>query len=103
MPTSRCRPWSPCATRSSRPIRKSCIWPSDAVGVMNETQIIDVARDAIFVALKIAGGPMLAALIVGICISIFQALTQIQEQTLTFVPRIFVIFLSVLLLMPFML
>ena len=70
---------------------------------MNETQIIDVARDAIFTALKIAGGPMLAALVVGIIISIFQALTQIQEQTLTFVPKIIVIFLSVLLLMPFML
>ena len=70
---------------------------------MNETQIIDVAREAIFTALKIAGGPMLAALIVGIFISVFQALTQIQEQTLTFVPKIFVIFLSVLLLMPFML
>jgi len=70
---------------------------------MNETQIIDVARDAIFVALKIAGGPMLAALIVGIIISVFQALTQIQEQTLTFVPKIFVIFISVLLMMPFML
>jgi len=70
---------------------------------MNETQIIDVARDAIFVALKIAAGPMLAALVVGILISVFQALTQIQEQTLTFVPKIFVIFISVLLLMPFML
>jgi flagellar biosynthetic protein FliQ len=70
---------------------------------MNETEIIDVARDAIFVALKIAGGPMLAALVVGIMISIFQALTQIQEQTLTFVPKIFVIFISVLLMMPFML
>jgi flagellar biosynthetic protein FliQ len=70
---------------------------------MNETQIIDVAREAIFTALKIAGGPMLAALVIGICISVFQALTQIQEQTLTFVPKIFVIFLSVLLLMPFML
>lgn len=70
---------------------------------MNETQIIDVAREAIFTALKIAGGPMLAALIVGIIISVFQALTQIQEQTLTFVPKIFVIFISVLLMMPFML
>ena len=70
---------------------------------MNETEIIDVARDAIFVALKIAGGTMLAALVVGIIISVFQALTQIQEQTLTFVPKIFVIFISVLLMMPFML
>ena len=70
---------------------------------MNETQIIDVAREAIFVVIKIAGGPMLAALVVGIMISIFQALTQIQEQTLTFVPKILVIFVMVLLLMPFML
>jgi flagellar biosynthetic protein FliQ len=70
---------------------------------MNETQIIDVAREAIFVVIKIASGPMLAALIVGIIISIFQALTQIQEQTLTFVPKIFVIFFSVLLMMPYML
>ncbi len=70
---------------------------------MNETQIIDVAREAIFVVIKIAGGPMMAALVVGIMISIFQALTQIQEQTLTFVPKILVIFVMVLLLMPFML
>jgi flagellar biosynthetic protein FliQ len=70
---------------------------------VNETQIIDVARDAIFVTMKIAGGPMLAALIVGVLVSVFQALTQIQEQSLTFVPKIVVIFLSVLLLMPFML
>ena len=70
---------------------------------MNETQIIDVAREAIFVVIKIAGGPMMAALVVGIMISIFQALTQIQEQTLTFVPKILVIFVTVLLMMPFML
>jgi flagellar biosynthetic protein FliQ len=70
---------------------------------VNETQIIDVAREAIFVVIKIAGGPMMAALVVGIMISIFQALTQIQEQTLTFVPKILVIFVMVLLLMPFML
>jgi len=70
---------------------------------MNETQIIDVAREAIFTVIKIAGGPMLAALVVGIIISIFQALTQIQEQTLTFVPKILVIFVTVLLMMPFML
>ena len=70
---------------------------------MNETQIIDVAREAIFTVIKIAGGPMMAALVVGIMISIFQALTQIQEQTLTFVPKILVIFVMVLLLMPFML
>lgn len=70
---------------------------------MNETEIIDVSREAIFTVIKIAGGPMLAALVIGIMISIFQALTQIQEQTLTFVPKILVIFITVLLMMPFML
>ena len=70
---------------------------------MNETQIIDVSREAIFTVIKIAGGPLLAALVVGIIISIFQALTQIQEQTLTFVPKILVVFIMVLLMMPFML
>ena len=69
---------------------------------MNETQIIDVAREAIFTTLKIAGGPMLAALIVGIFISVFQALTQIQEQTLVFVPKILAIFVTLILALPFM-
>ena len=69
---------------------------------MDQSQILDVAREAIFVILKIGGPAMILALIVGVSVSVFQALTQIQEQTLTFMPKIIVIFLSMLVLMPYM-
>ena len=70
---------------------------------MNETEVIDLGREAIWVMIK-AGGPlMLVALIVGLIISIFQALTQIQETTLTFVPKMLILFIGTLLFLPFML
>lgn len=69
---------------------------------MNEADILAVARQAIFVTLKLSVPPMLVALIVGVAVSVFQALTQIQEQTLTFIPKIIVIFLTILFLLPFM-
>jgi len=49
------------------------------------------------------GAVMVISLVVGLVISLFQALTQIQEQTLTFVPKIVVMFVSLLVLLPFML
>jgi flagellar biosynthetic protein FliQ len=64
---------------------------------------MEIARQALIVFFKIAAPVMLISLAVGFIISLFQALTQIQEQTLTFVPKIFVIFLSLIFLMPFML
>jgi flagellar biosynthesis protein FliQ len=70
---------------------------------MTPSDAIDIGRDAIFVSLKLGGPIMLLALIVGVVISLFQALTQIQETTLTFVPKIVAILLAMLLLMPFML
>jgi len=70
---------------------------------MNSSEVLDVARDAIFVTLKIGGPIMLIALITGLIIALFQARTQIQEMTLAFVPKIIVIFVSILLFMPFML
>lgn len=70
---------------------------------MTANDAIDIARDAIVVALKLGGPAMLVALIVGLVISLFQALTQIQEMTLTYVPKIVAILLALLLLMPFML
>ena len=70
---------------------------------MNSTDVLDVARDAIFVTLKVGGPIMLIALLTGLIIALFQALTQIQEMTLAFVPKILVIFVSMLLFMPFML
>lgn len=70
---------------------------------MNSAEVIDVARDGIMVALTVASPVMLIALAVGLVVSLFQALTQIQEMTLAFVPKILVIFVSILALMPFML
>jgi flagellar biosynthesis protein FliQ len=70
---------------------------------MNAVDVIDISRDALVVMLKISAPVMLIALIVGLSISLFQALTQIQEMTLAFVPKILVIFISLLLFMPFML
>jgi flagellar biosynthetic protein FliQ len=70
---------------------------------MDEAAVLEVARDAVIVMLKIAAPLMLISLTVGLIISLFQALTQIQEATLTFVPKILVVFISLLLLAPFML
>jgi flagellar biosynthetic protein FliQ len=70
---------------------------------MNEADTLQVAREAIVVVLQVAGPVMIISLLVGLVISLFQALTQIQEMTLTFVPKIVVVFISLLLLFPFML
>jgi flagellar biosynthetic protein FliQ len=70
---------------------------------MDEAVLLEVGRDAVIVALKLGAPLMLIALLIGLVISLFQALTQIQEVTLTFVPKIIVVFISTLLLAPFML
>jgi flagellar biosynthetic protein FliQ len=70
---------------------------------MDEAALLEVTRSAVIVTLKVAAPIMLIALIVGLIISLFQALTQIQEATLTFVPKILIVFASLLLLAPFML
>jgi flagellar biosynthetic protein FliQ len=64
--------------------------------------VIEVGREAIIVLLKIGMPVMLIALIVGLSISLVQALTQIQEMTLAFVPKILVIFVALLVFLPFM-
>ncbi|MDA5193234.1 flagellar biosynthesis protein FliQ [Govanella unica] len=69
---------------------------------MTGADVLDVARDGILVFLLVALPSMLVALTVGVAISLIQALTQIQEQTLTFVPKIIAIFLSFILMLPFM-
>jgi flagellar biosynthetic protein FliQ len=70
---------------------------------MNAAEALEISREAIIVAIKIGAPIMLVALLVGVVIALFQALTQIQEMTLSFVPKILVIFLSMLLFLPFML
>jgi flagellar biosynthetic protein FliQ len=70
---------------------------------MNETEIIEICRESILVMLKVVGPILLAGLIVGIAVSLVQTETQIQEMTLTFIPKMLVIFGLTIWLLPFML
>lgn len=69
---------------------------------MSANDFIDISRDAVWVMVKLGAIPMLAALAVGIIISLIQALTQIQEMTLSFVPKVLTLFAVVILSLPFM-
>jgi flagellar biosynthetic protein FliQ len=69
---------------------------------MTGPEVLDVARDAIITLVVVASPLMLVGLAVGVTISLFQALTQIQEMTLSFVPKILAIFLALLVALPFM-
>lgn len=68
---------------------------------MDPASTIDFARTAILVLLEIIAPSMLTALVVGLGIGLLQALTQIQEQTLVFVPKIVAIFVVMLIALPF--
>ena len=57
---------------------------------MTQDQVVSLVVDAMTVSLKLALPVLLVALVVGLAVSIFQAVTQIQEQTLTFIPKLFV-------------
>ena len=70
---------------------------------MTEGVILDIARDAIYTIVITAAPILLVSLIVGLIISIFQTVTSIQEQTLTFVPKILAVFLTMLFLGSWML
>ncbi len=65
-------------------------------------QVIDVAREAIFVLIRLGAPIMVVALAVGVLVALLQALTQMQEMTLSFVPKILAIFLTLVLALPFM-
>lgn len=67
---------------------------------MTEAEIIDVAKEAMWVCIKMGAPIMLIGLIVGVAISLIQALTQIQEMTLAFVPKIIAIFIGLFVFMP---
>jgi flagellar biosynthetic protein FliQ len=68
---------------------------------MTPAETIDFAREAIWVLLEIAAPAMVTALVVGLAIGLLQALTQIQEMTLVFVPKIIAIFVVLLIALPF--
>ena len=69
---------------------------------MNGAELIEIAREGIITFFKVGMPVMLIGLVVGVVISLFQALTQIQEQTLVYVPKVAAIFGALLLLLPFM-
>ncbi|HEX3441047.1 MAG TPA: flagellar biosynthetic protein FliQ [Pseudolabrys sp.] len=69
---------------------------------MTGPEVLDVAREAIYTLVIVAAPVMLVGLGVGVVISLLQALTQIQEQTLAFVPKILAVFVSLLIALPFM-
>ena len=69
---------------------------------MNQTDVLDIAQGALWVVLMTAGPIMMAGLLVGLIIALFQALTTIQEMTLTFVPKIIIIFVAIVVFLPFM-
>ena len=69
---------------------------------MTGPEVLDVARDSIVTLVLVSSPLMLVGLAIGVAISLFQALTQIQEMTLVFVPKILAIFVAMLLMLPWM-
>lgn len=69
---------------------------------MDQIAVLEVGREALEIILLTAGPIMAAGLLIGLAIALFQALTTIQEMTLTFVPKIVVIFVAIIIFLPFM-
>lgn len=69
---------------------------------MTGPEVLDVARDGVMTLIYVCGPMMVVGLVVGVAIGLIQALTQIQEMTLVFVPKIMAIFLTFMLSLPFM-
>lgn len=70
---------------------------------MPHALVVDLARDALVLAVTLSGPLLIAALGVGLLVSVFQAVTSIQEQTLSFVPKLFAVGVVFLVLLPWML
>ncbi|MBQ4874948.1 MAG: flagellar biosynthesis protein FliQ [Rickettsiaceae bacterium H1] len=68
---------------------------------MHELEVLEIGKEAIWILLKVISPIMLTGMTVGLIVSLFQALTQIQEMTLTFIPKILAIFFAILLFIPF--
>ena len=69
---------------------------------MTGAEVLDVGRSAVWLTLQMSAPIMIVGLVVGVGIGLFQALTQVQEATLVFAPKILAIFVSLLLLLPMM-
>lgn len=69
---------------------------------MNELMVIEVSKDAVYTLLVVVSPLLFAAMLVGLLIGLFQTLTQLQEMTLVFVPKIILVFITLILFLPFM-
>ena len=69
---------------------------------MNDTEVLETAREALLIAIQLGAPILLIGLIVGVAIALVQALTQVQEITLVFVPKILAIFLAMFAFLPMM-
>ncbi len=69
---------------------------------MTGGEVLDLAREAVWTMILVSAPIMIVGLLVGVVIALFQALTQIQEMTLVFVPKILAIFVTILITLPFM-
>jgi flagellar biosynthetic protein FliQ len=70
---------------------------------MNEATVIDLARETLWVALLLAAPALAVGMVVGIAVAVFQAVTSVQEQTMTLVPKLLCVCVTILLVMPWML
>jgi flagellar biosynthesis protein FliQ len=68
---------------------------------MEASEVVDIVRQGIYVLMLVSAPVMISALVVGLAISLVQALTQIQEQTLTFVPKMVTMLLMLVITLPF--
>ena len=69
---------------------------------LTDQAVIEIVRDAFYYVMVVVGPILLAALIIGLIISIFQAATSISEQTLTFVPKLIGVIIIIIIMLPFM-
>lgn len=70
---------------------------------MDEAVVLDVSREALFVLFQVSAPLLLVGMLVGVAIGLIQALTTVQEMTLSFVPKMLAMLLAMVLLLPFML
>ena len=69
---------------------------------MNGSEVLDIARDAIWLTIQLSAPILIVGLVVGVVIGLLQALTQVQEATLVYAPKIVAIFVSLLIFLPLM-
>lgn len=69
---------------------------------MDSNAIITLLREGLFLVLLLSAAPMFASLVVGLTVSMFQAVTQLQEQTLSFVPKVIGVLLTIAIMGPWM-